>query len=222
MDSSVYPTKDVIAASKTVVSVYCHDETEHDAKKKYGAEEWCEHVYGLKCEEHTANMNDTSNLFFKGSISCPTTILCMPDGTEIKRKVGSMPNKELVEMFKEASTKVGVGLGEAEYLLGKGKLKAAEDAVTAGKIKDAIDALNASNKALSKNPAAKPINEAVAAKLDEINKAGLDAVAKAKEDAAAGKVEEARKAMKDVWVNYKGLDCAKTAEKELAALPKAK
>jgi hypothetical protein len=222
MDGSVYPSKDVIVASKTCVNIFCNDETKHEPKKKYGNEEWCEANYGQICDEHVKNHNATSGLFFKDSIPNPTSILCMPDGTEIKRKVGAATNKELIDMMKEAMAKVGAGLGQDEYLLGKGKLKACDEAVKAGKMKDAIEALNASNKSLGKNPAAKSINDAVKAKLEELNKAGLDIIEKAKADAAAGKVDEARKAMKDVYANYKGLECAKSAEKELAALPKDK
>ncbi|KAF0245905.1 MAG: hypothetical protein FD180_1167 [Planctomycetota bacterium] len=222
MDSTVYPNKDVIVASKTAVNVFCHGEAKHEAKKKYGTEEWCEHVYGLTCEEHNAIKDETSHLFFKGSISCPTTILCMPDGTEIKRKVGSMPNKELIEMIKEAATKVGPGLGQDEYLFGKGKLKASEDALKAGKTKDAIDALNAGNKTIGKNPAAKAVVDQIKAELEKLNKAGLDLIAKAKEDVAAGKVDEGKKALLEVSKNYKTLECAKEADKEIAALPKAK
>ncbi len=222
MDTTVYPNKDVILASKTAVNVFCHGEDKHDAKKKYGNEEWCEHVYGITCEEHNTIKDETSGLFFKGSISCPTTILCMPDGTEIKRNVGSMPNKQLIEMIKEAATKVGPGLGRDEYLFGKGKLKACEDAMTAGKTKDAIDALNAANKTLGKNPAAKPVLDQINEKLAALNQAGMDLIAKAKEDVAAGKVDEAKKALLDVSKNYKTLECSKAADKEIATLPKSK
>ncbi|KAF0245903.1 MAG: hypothetical protein FD180_1165 [Planctomycetota bacterium] len=222
MDVSVYPNKDMIAASKTCVNIFCNDETEHEPKKKYGNEEWCSANYGQVCDEHVKNHRETSSLFFKDSIPNPTSILCMPDGTEIKRKVGGMAGKELVDLMKEATAKVGPGLGQDEYLFGKGRLKACEDAVKAGKTKDAIEALNAGNKTIGKNPAAKTVVDQIKAKLEEFNKAGMEIVEKAKEDVAAGKVEEAKKTLLEVSRNYKTLECAKAADKEIAALPKTK
>lgn len=225
MDGSVYPNKDVIAASKTCVNIFCNKEDSHGVKK-YGSEEMCADNYGQLCKEHVENHNKLSGQFFPGgTISNPQTILCMPDGTEIKdvpRKVGAPAPKELAEMIKKAAAKVGAGIGQDEYLFGKGKLKAAADAVGAKKMKDAIEALNAITKAFGKNPAAKPLNDQAQAKLKELNDAGMAIIEAAKADAAADKVEDARKALKDVYANYKGLDCAKVAEKEMAALPKAK
>lgn len=222
MDGSVYPNKDVIVASKTVVNIFCNNETEHQAKKKYGSEEWCEANYGQICDEHVANHNKTSSMFFNGTIPNPTSILCTPDGKEITRKKGGISGKELIDMMKEATAKVGAGIGQDEYLFGKGKLKAAADAVGAKKMKDAIEALNAITKAFGKNAAAKPLNDQAQAKLKELNDAGMAIIEAAKADAAADKVEDARKALKDVYANYKGLECSKVAEKEMAALPKAK
>ncbi|MCE9583779.1 MAG: hypothetical protein K8T20_14955 [Planctomycetes bacterium] len=212
----------MIVASKTVVNIFCNNETEHQAKKKYGSEEWCEANYGQICDEHVANHNKTSSMFFNGTIPNPTSILCTPDGKEITRKKGGISGKELIDMMKEATAKVGAGIGQDEYLFGKGKLKAAADAVGAKKMKDAIEALNAITKAFGKNAAAKPLNDQAQAKLKELNDAGMAIIEAAKADAAADKVEDARKALKDVYANYKGLECSKVAEKEMAALPKAK
>lgn len=222
MDSSVYPNKDVIVASKLVVSIYCHNETEHSEDKPYGSEKWCEHVYGVKCEEHRKNHNDTSSLFFQGSIPNPTTIFCTPDGKEISRKKGSMAPKEFVDMAKEAAAKVGPGIGQEEYLFAKGKMKASDASLSEQKVKDAIASLTAVTKQFGKHPTAKKLAEEAQAKLDKINEAGLAIVDQAKEDAAAGKVDDAKKALKDVYANYKGLDCAKAAEKAMAELPKEK
>jgi len=222
MDVSVYPNKDVIAASKLCVNIFCNGETDHAADKKYGREEWCENNYGQKCAEHVKNHQSTSNLFFKGTIMNPTTILCNPDGTEIKRKVGAMPAKDLITMIKEAGAKVGPGITQDEYLFAKGKLKVADDALATKDTKEAIEALNSIVKAFAKNPADKVLVDMAQKKLDDINAAGMALVETAKADAAAGKVEDARKGLKEVFSNYKGLECAKVAEKEYAALPKDK
>ncbi len=222
MDSSVYPNKDVIAASKLVVNIFCNNETDHNAKKKYGNEEWCEHNYGQICDEHAANHNKTSSLFFSGSIPNPTTILCTPEGKEITRKKGAATNKELIEMIKEAGAKVGPGITQDEFQFGKDKFKAADEAVKANKVKDAITALTTVTKQFGKSPTAKKLAEQATAKLEEINTAGQAIVDNAKEDAAAGKVDDARKALKDVYANYKGLECSKAAEKAMAELPKDK
>ncbi|MCE9583781.1 MAG: hypothetical protein K8T20_14965, partial [Planctomycetes bacterium] len=173
-------------------------------------------------EEHVKNHNDKSSVYFHGTIPNPTTILCMPDGTEVARKTGVMTGKEFTDMIKETATKVGPGVSQDEYAFIKGKFKAGDDARAASKVKDAVEAYNAVIKAFGKNPNAKGMVETTQKKLEELNQAGMDILAKAKEDAAAGKVDEAKKAMKDVYANYKGLECAKAAEKEMAALAKDK
>jgi hypothetical protein len=222
MDQTVYPTKDAVASSKLVVNIFCNDETEHNAKKKYGNEEWCEHNYGQICEEHVANHRAKSGNYFNGSIPNPTTILCMPDGTEITRKKGAASNKELADMIKTAQGKVGAGLERDLYLFHKGKIKAGDDAVAAGKLKDAIEEYSAVTKGLGKNPAGKNVLEQAQAKLNDINAEGLKKIEDAKALAAEGKVEDARKLLKEVYGSYKGLESSKTAEKEMAALPKDK
>ncbi len=222
MDSSVYPNKDVIAASKLCVNIFCNNETDHNAKKKYGNEEWCEENYGQICDEHVKNHNQTSSLFFNGTIPNPTTILCDPDGKELSRKKGAATAQELADMIKEAAKKVGPGITQDEFQFRNDKFKAADEAVKANKIKDAVTALTAVTKQFGKSPSAKKLADQAQAKLDELNTAGQTIVDNAKADAAAGKVDDARKALKDVYANYKGLECSKAAEKAMAELPKDK
>lgn len=220
MDRSVYPNKDVIEASKLCVNIYCHNETNH-SMIKYGNEEWCEHVYGVKCEDHTKNHNAKSGVYFPGgTIPNPTSILCTPDGTEITRKKGKAEAKELCEMINEAAKKVGPGLKRDEYKFIRDNLAAAEAGFSGNKVKDGIDACNKVIKAFGKNPGAKSLVEEAQKKLDTANEYGKEQVAKAKELVTAGDVEGARTILKDIANNYKGLECAKEAEKEFAALPK--
>lgn len=221
MDGSVYPQKDAIVASKLVVNIYCHNEKEH-AMVKWGAEEWCEHVFGVKCEDHGKNHTDTSNMFFKGSIPNPTTILCTPDGKEISRKTGSMAPKEFVTMIQEAAKKVGPGIGRDEYKFINDGLAKAEEAFTGNKVKDGIKACNDVIKAFGKNPACKTMIEKVEKKLETANQFGVEEIARAKQLSDGGDVEGARKVLKQIYADYKGLACAKEAETALAALPKDK
>lgn len=223
MTSSVYPNKDVIAASKQVVNIFCNKESEHGTKK-YGTEEWCADNYGLKCEDHVKNHPEKSAKHFpKGTIPNPTTILLTPDGeTEMWRKTGKAEGKELCDAIKEAVKKVGPGVGRDEYKFMNEKLSAAETAFGENKVKDGIEACNAMIKAFGKNPAAKPMIEKAQKKLDTANEYGRDQIAKAKELAAGGDVEGAKTILKDIYANYKGLDCSKEAEKEMAALSKSK
>ena len=219
MDGSVYPNKDFIAASKTCVNIFCNKEDTHGTKK-YGAEEMCADNYGIICTEHVANHGELGSKFFKGTIMNPTTIICLPDGTEFKRQVGGMAAKAVIDMIKEAAAKAGPGIHLDQYSFGKGKMKAAVDALEAKKPKDAIEALNAVVKTFAKQDALKPMLEQAQKKLDEINTAGMTIVDNANEDAKAGKADDAKKVLADVSKNYKGLECAKAADKALAELNK--
>jgi hypothetical protein len=219
MDGSVYPNKDFIAASKSCVNIFCNKEDTHGTKK-YGTEEMCADNYGMLCAEHVQNHLDTSSKFFKGTIMNPTTIICLPDGTEFKRNVGGMAAKQVIEMIKEAQAKIGPGIHLDQYQFGKDKMKAANDALEAKKPKEAIDALTAVTKQFAKQEPLKPMLEAAQKKLDEINAAGLTIVENAKADAGAGKADDAKKALVDVSKNYKGLECAKAADKALAEMNK--
>jgi hypothetical protein len=169
MDRSVYPNKDVIEASKLCVNIYCHNEKNH-SMIKYGAEEWCEHVYGMKCEDHEKAHNDKGGKYFPGgTIPNPTSILCTPDGEEISRKKGAATPKELVDMMKEAAKKVGPGVMRDEYKFIKDQLAAAEEGFSSNKVKDGIEAANKVIKAFGKHPGAKPLVEMAQKKLDTAN-----------------------------------------------------
>jgi hypothetical protein len=220
MDGSVYPNKDFIAASKLCVNIFCNKEDTHGTKK-YGADEFCNDNYGQICAEHVKNHEEMSSKFFKGTILNPTTIICLPDGTEFKRNVGAMAAKAVIDMLKEAQTKIGgTGISLDQYTFGKDKLKAAATALEAKKTKDAIDALTAITKTFAKQDALKPMLEQAQRKLDEISEAGMALVEAAKTDAAAGKADDAKKALLDVSKNYKGLECAKAADRALAEMNK--
>jgi hypothetical protein len=222
MDRSVYPNKDVIEASKLCVNIYCHNEKNH-SMIKYGTEEWCEHVYGVKCEDHEKAHNGKSGKYFPGgTIPNPTSILCTPDGEEISRKKGAATPKELVDMMKEAAKKVGPGVMRDEYKFIKDQLAAAEEGFSNNKVKDGIEAANKVIKAFGKNPGAKPLVEMAQKKLDTANEYGKEKVQEARDLVAKGDVEGARAILKEIFGNYKGLECAKEAEKEFGALPKTK
>ncbi|MBI2923223.1 MAG: hypothetical protein HYY18_19380 [Planctomycetes bacterium] len=223
MTSSVYPNKDVIAASKQVVNIFCNKEDSHGTKK-YGTEEWCADNYGLKCEDHVKNHPEKSNKHFpKGTIPNPTTILLTPDGeTEMWRKTGKAEGKELCDAIKEAVKKTGAGIGRDEYKFMTEKLAKAEEAFGGNKVKDGIAACNDVIKTFGKMPAAKPMIEKAEKKLDTANEYGREQIAKSKELSTGGDIEGAKAILKEIYANYKGLDCSKEAEKEMAALPKAK
>jgi len=221
MDSPVYPNKDFVAASKKWVSIYCNKESEHGSKKVGLDKELCAIIAGITCDEHTKNFAELSGKFFKGTIMNPTHIWCDPDGNEIGRQVGAMPTKGLVEKMGEALKKVGPGLGGDEYAYMNDKIAEGQKASEENKPKDAIAAWTAVTK-MSKNPGAKNVVARAQAGLDKLNEYGKDQVAKAKDLATGGDVEGARKLLKEIYSGYKGLDCAKDAEKEIANLPKPK
>ena len=59
-------------------------------------------------------------------------------------------------------------------------------------------------------------------KLETANQFGVEEIARAKQLSDGGDVEGARKILKQIYADYKGLACSKEAETALAALPKDK
>ncbi len=222
MDGSVYPDKDVIKASRNTVMLYASKESTHgEGEKQQGKEKVtsCNAEFGIRCEQHVELFQQTSQLFFDGTIRMPTHILLMPDGTEIKRHIGAMNSKEFIAFMNEGIKKVGAGLGRDEYLFAKGRLETGDKALEAGDLKAAAKAADEikKNKAFKNHPA---WIEKADALLGRVNDAGAERVKKAAESAAAGNVEEAKKILKDVITACGSMECGKAAREELAKLPK--
>lgn len=222
MDSSVYPSKDVIKASKSAVFLFASKESDHGtAEFQVGREKetWCKPHFGIKCEDHVALFSACSQQFFDGQILMPTHVLCKPDGTEMKREVGAMAGKAFVEWIATATKELGPGLGSDEYVLMTGKVADGTAALEKGELKTAFKACDElkKNKAFKGMEARlKPVDEL----LGKINEAGLALIEKGKEAAGAGSVDEARKAFRQVISDCGTLECVKAAKTELAALPK--
>lgn len=222
MDSSVYPDKDVIKASKGAVLIYANKDKDHGSGEVQQGKEkvtTCLSHFGIQCDEHISVYQATTSQFFSGTILMPTHILCNPDGTEITRKVGAMNSKEFVTFIEEGIKKLGPGLSKDDYAFARGKLGDAEAALEKDDLKAAVKACDEfkKNKALKNQAAWTKKVEDVLAKVDE---AGQARVAKAVESAAAGNVEEAKKLLRSVIGECGALACAKSAKDELAKLPK--
>jgi len=217
MDGSVYPNKDVVAASKRWVNIYCNKDTEHGTKK-VGNEEFCALIPGIRCEEHVAAWNALNNLYFKGSIPNPTTIWCDVDGTEVGRQEGSMVAKDMISKFAAAEKKVGPGLNVDEYNYAMGSIADGAKSEEAGKIPDAVKSYAAVVR--MKNPAAKNVIQLAQDAMNKLDAAGRVKVSAAKEIIAGRDYERAKSILKEVLTTYKGLPVAKEAEAEYSDLIK--
>ncbi|MCE9583944.1 MAG: hypothetical protein K8T20_15785 [Planctomycetes bacterium] len=223
MDSSVYANKEFVAASKRWVNVYCSKDSGHGTEK-VGDVEMCKIHPGIKCEEHVACNASSSGLFFSGTHKAPGTVWCDSTGKMIGKQEGSMSAKQVIEKMAEAEKAVGVGIGLDEYEFFKTKLAAGEKSATDGKVKDAFEAYTAVVK-MSKTPGSKPWVDKAQAALDKIMESGKTRLADAMALKDAKDYANAKAALKQLAVDYKGQPFAKEIDKanaEVLAAEKAK
>ncbi len=213
MATSTYTDSKAIVASKNWVNVVSHGDTGHGTRDVIvnGKEKktWCKEYWGIECSVHTEGSKAVGN-FMKGSYGTPTTIFCDPDGKELSRKPGSIGGSELVKMGNEALAKVpGDHVSAIDWVAAKKALAEIDEALAKEDYKKAIEALGKVSKSKVKTIAA--MAEEPRKKLEEKGDALLEE--------AKGKIEsdkaEAKKLLRKVAEQFKGLDCAKKATEAL-------
>jgi len=222
MDRSVYPNKDVVKATRTVVAVYANKNTDHggteverDGQKVHD----CKAQAGLTCEAHVRVMQEVEGYFLKGQIRTPIHLLCKPDGAEFSRKDGKMAAKDLVAFLAAGVKQVGKGLAKDDYVALAGLLEKAKIAAGGGDLAAAA----AAARDLKAHPALKG-NETWTKRADEIagyvNETGMERVNNAVATAEAGDPEQAKRWLKEVAEACAGLPCGQAAQEALEKLEK--
>ena len=209
MEASTYTDAKVIAASKNFVNVIAHGEDSHGTRDVIvnGREKksWCKEYWGIDCSVHKEGSKAVGN-FMKGSYGTPTTLFVDPDGKEISRKPGSAGAGELVKLMAEALAKVpGDHVSAIDWNSGKKQIADAEEAIGKEDYKKALELVG---------KVARSKVKAVAAMAADVSKKLEDKAGEMLEE-AKGKLEsdkpEAKKLLKKIVEQFKGLDAAKKA-----------
>jgi hypothetical protein len=204
MAESSYTDPKVIEASKMFVNVVAHRETTHgDREVQLGKDKvkLCKEYYTIPCDVHVKG-NDAVNKFFQGNFGTPTTVFCDPTGKEISRKPGAMGAGELVKMMQETLGKV---TGEKVPLASWKLVTDADAALEKGEFKKAIDGYTRAGKV-------KRLKETADAGLAKVGEKGEALLKEALENSD---VEAKKKALKKIADDFKPLEVATKAKKEL-------
>lgn len=219
MDGSVYPARDVIDAAKKAVFLYANRDTAHGISEiRSGRDKvrTCAAIFGLPCEAHVRGYEQTCTLFFKGPVPTPAHVLCKPDGTELKRRLGPANVRDLVALVDEGAKAVGPGLDADTYEFLTTRLADAKAAVEKEDFKTAVAKLAEMQR--KKSPAAERLLAEAGALSERTNELGAKRVAEAKRRLSEGDPEGARKELEEVVATFDPLPCAKEARQALAGL----
>jgi len=223
MESSTYPDKKVIAASRNFVNLVGHSETTHGTKEVVVGREkkkMCKAYPGIACEQHVKCYEASSKFEFEGGrIGMPVTIFCDPSGKELKEvgRKNSMGSSELIKKMDEATAKVpGEKIGYDAWNGARKLLADGDAAFEKEEYKKAIDAFAKVQK--MKQKALKALGDEAMKRVEERGDARLK---EAQEKIESDK-EEAKKLLKKVAEQFKPLECAKKAADALKALEEKK
>lgn len=215
MDTSVYANKELVAASKRWVNVYCNRDSGH-GKQRVGEREMCKRHPEITCEEHIECNSIASGKYFQGAFRMPATVWCKSDGTEIGKVEGGLSAKQVIEKMRWAETIVGPGLDTDAYDFLLDRLAVGEKAAADGRTKDAVDAYAAAVKTYGKHPAAKKWTDEAQAALDQLAGVARRKIADAATAKDAGDFAKARDLLASVQTDFKGQPVVKEADKAMA------
>lgn len=213
MAESSYPDPKVIQMSQNFVNVIAHRDTGHGENEvQVGKEKLklCKEYMTIPCEVHVKG-EEAVGKFFQGSLGTPTTVFCDPTGKELFRQPGGMGAGELVNKMKDAFNKVG---GEKVpfpvWAQAKKNLADGNALLEKGEHKKAIEAFSKVGK--MKGKGFKSMGDEALAKVNEAgDKLLTDAL-------ALDNVDEKKKALKKIADDFKPLEVAAKAKKELEGL----
>lgn len=213
MAASSYPDAKVIEMSRTFVNVVAHRETSHGDKEVLIGKEkvkLCQEYYTIPCDVHVKGCDATSK-FFSGNMSLPTTVFCDPTGKEISRHTGSLGAGELVKKMQEVLGKVaGDKIHYSVWKQATQLLKDGDALLEKGEHKKAVEAYAKVSK--MKGKALQQLGTDALAKAAEVGEKLLT------EALAIEDVAEKKKALKKIADDFKPLEVATKAKKELDAI----
>jgi hypothetical protein len=214
MESSTYPDKKYIESSRMWVNVAAHGEKTHMVDAVVGGKKVtvCSAYWNIPCEAHSKCYGASNK--YEGITGLPTTVYTDPDGKEIGRAVGGRSASELIKMQKDLLEKIpGEKIGIDEWNQVRKMIEEADSAFGKSEWKKAVEGYTK----ISRSPK-KVFKDKAAEGLTKLEEKGREFIADAKGKAETEK-EEAKKILKMVIADFRGLECAKEATAALKAIP---
>jgi hypothetical protein len=214
MESSTYPDKKYIESSRMWVNVAAHSEKTHQVDAIIGGKQVtvCSAYWNIPCEAHSKCYAASGQ--FPGITGLPTTVYTDADGKEIGRAVGGKGASELIKMQKDLLEKIpGDKISIDEWNQAKKLLEEADSNLAKGEWKKSVEGFTKVSKLRQKL-----FKDKGAEGLNKLEEKGRELIGTAKEKVDTEK-EEAKKILKLVINDFKGLACAKEATAALKEIP---
>lgn len=214
MESSTYPDKKYIESSRMWVNVAAHSEKTHEVDAIIAGKRVtvCSAYWNIPCSAHSACYSASGQ--FEGIKGLPTTVYTDVDGKEISRAVGGKSASELVKMQKDLLEKIpGEKIHADEWNGAKVLLEQAASDFAKSEWKKAVEGY----RRVSKLPR-KVLKDKGAEGLAKLDEKGKEFIAEAKGKIETEK-EEAKKILRMVISDFKGLPCEKDATAALKEIP---
>lgn len=216
MESSTYPDKKFIEASRNWVNVICHSEVGHEVDAVIGGKlvAVCKRYWNIPCSAHSDCYKQARSKY-EGITGVPCTILASPDGKELERIGGGRAASEMAKSMEKVYAGIpGDKIGAVEWRQVALLLETGDKHIEKGEYKKANEAFTKISK-MSK----KALKEKGAEALEKLNKKGEELIEEAK-----GKLESEKdaavKILKKVADEFKPLACSKAAAELLKAQAK--
>src|SRR5262245_36077622 len=214
MESSTYPDKKYIEASRMWVNVAAHSEKTHEVEAIVGGKKVtvCSAYWNIPCEAHSKCYGASGK--FENIKGLPTTVYTDSDGKEIGRAVGGKGASELIKMQKDLLEKIpGDKINVDTWNQVKKLMTDGDSAFAKGEWKDAIK-----DYTLVTKQQPKTLKDKGAEALAKVNEKGREFITTAKGKIETEK-EEAKKILKMVVADFKGCECSKEAATALKEIP---
>jgi len=214
MEASTYPDKKYIESSRMWVNVAAHSEKTHQVDAMIAGKRVtvCSAYWNIPCEAHSKCYSASG--MFEGIKGLPTTVYTDADGKEIGRAVGGKSASELIKMQKDLLEKIpGEKISADEWSAAKKLIEDADSDFAKSDWKKAVEGYTRVSKM-----ARKVLKDKGAEGLAKLDEKGKELITEAKGKIETDK-EAARKILKMVINDFKGLSCVKEATAALKEIP---
>lgn len=214
MEASTYPDKKYIESSRMWVNVAAHSEKTHQVDAMIAGKRVtvCSAYWNIPCEAHSKCYSASG--MFEGIKGLPTTVYTDADGKEIGRAVGGKSASELIKMQKDLLEKIpGEKISADEWSAAKKLIEDADSDFAKSDWKKAVEGYTRVSKM-----ARKVLKDKGAEGLAKLDEKGKELITEAKGKVETDK-EAARKILKMVINDFKGLSCVKEATAALKEIP---
>ena len=220
MESSTLPDASVISATADLVSVASHVDNDHPSAEvvENGVKvKRCSIYPNLTCEDHKRT-SEVGMMYIKGRFAAPVSIWCDPLGKELFRRSGFRQPDVFLEDAKSALDKVpGKRIPKADYDRQAVPLEEAEEALSAGKYKKAIEGFTAALKG-----EIEPLRKAAENGMTGVKRTGEGMLARGRTAAESNRKDQARELLALIATEFAGLDCGREAADILKKLDEGK